>query len=119
MLRDLGLVKVEEPFNALLSQGMVVKDGAKMSKSKGNVVSDDVIRDKYGADTGRLFELFAGPPEKDLEWSDQGVEGAYRFLTRFWRFTVQHREALITVARSDLSEVDLPGDLEGFAPADS
>jgi leucyl-tRNA synthetase len=110
LLRDLGLVKVDEPFNALLSQGMVVKDGAKMSKSKGNVVSDDVIRDKYGADTGRLFELFAGPPEKDLEWSDQGVEGAYRFLTRLWRFTFQHREALIA-ARSDFSQTDLPGDL--------
>ena len=110
VLRDLGLVKVDEPFNALLSQGMVVKDGAKMSKSKGNVVSDDVIRDKYGADTGRLFELFAGPPEKDLEWSDQGVEGAYRFLTRLWRFTFLHREALIAV-RSDVSQSDLPGDL--------
>jgi len=110
VLRDLGLVKVDEPFNALLSQGMVVKDGAKMSKSKGNVVSDDVIRDKFGADTGRLFELFAGPPEKDLEWSDQGVEGAYRFLTRLWRFTFQHRQALIA-ARSDFSQNDLPGDL--------
>ena len=113
VLRDLGLVKVDEPFNALLSQGMVVKDGAKMSKSKGNVVSDDVIRDKYGADTGRLFELFAGPPEKDLEWSDQGVEGAYRFLTRLWRFTFQHREALIA-ARSDFSQNDLPGDLRNL-----
>jgi leucyl-tRNA synthetase len=113
VLRDLGLVKVDEPFNALLSQGMVVKDGAKMSKSKGNVVSDDVIRDKYGADTGRLFELFAGPPEKDLEWSDQGVEGAYRFLTRLWRFTFQHREALIA-ARSDFSPNELPGDLRNL-----
>ena len=113
VLRDLGLVKVDEPFNALLSQGMVVKDGAKMSKSKGNVVSDDVIRDKFGADTGRLFELFAGPPEKDLEWSDQGVEGAYRFLTRLWRFTFQHRQALIA-ARSDFSQNDLPGDLRNL-----
>jgi leucyl-tRNA synthetase len=109
VLRDLGLVKVDEPFNALLSQGMVVKDGAKMSKSKGNVVSDDLIRDKYGADTGRLFELFAGPPEKDLEWSDQGVEGAFRFLARLWRFTFQHRQPLIA-ARSDFSQSDLPGD---------
>ena len=113
VLRDLGLVKVDEPFNALLSQGMVVKDGAKMSKSKGNVVSDDVIRDKYGADTGRLFELFAGPPEKDLEWSDQGVEGAYRFLTRLWRFTFEHREALVA-ARSDFSQNELPGDLRNL-----
>ena len=90
VLRDLGLVKVDEPFKALLSQGMVVKDGAKMSKSKGNVVSDDVIREKYGADTGRLFELFAAPPEKDLEWSDQGIEGASRFLNRVWRFVQAH-----------------------------
>jgi leucyl-tRNA synthetase len=90
VLRDLGLVKVDEPFKALLSQGMVVKDGAKMSKSKGNVVSDDAIREKYGADTGRLFELFAAPPEKDLEWSDQGIEGASRFLNRVWRFVLAH-----------------------------
>src|SRR5262245_10971970 len=90
VLRDLGLVKVDEPFMALLSQGMVVKDGAKMSKSKGNVVSDDFIRDKYGADTGRLFELFAAPPEKDLEWNDQGIEGASRFLNRVWRFVMAH-----------------------------
>ncbi|HYY26110.1 MAG TPA: class I tRNA ligase family protein, partial [Candidatus Udaeobacter sp.] len=110
VLRDLGLVKVDEPFKALLSQGMVVKDGAKMSKSKGNVVSDDVIREKYGADTGRLFELFAGPPEKDLEWSDQGVEGAYRFLTRLWRFTFQHRDALLAV-RSNVLQDELPPDL--------
>jgi leucyl-tRNA synthetase len=114
VLRDLGLVKVDEPFKALLSQGMVVKDGAKMSKSKGNVVSDDVIRDQYGADTGRLFELFAGPPEKDLEWSDQGVEGAYRFLTRLWRFTFQYRDALIG-ARSDLSQSELPEDLRNLS----
>src|SRR5213076_1892320 len=91
VLHDLGLVNVDEPFTALLSQGMVIKDGAKMSKSKGNVVSDDYIREKYGADTGRLFELFAAPPEKDLEWNDQGIEGAFRFLNRVWRFTLTHR----------------------------
>jgi len=109
VLRDLGLVNVDEPFKALLSQGMVVKDGAKMSKSKGNVVSDDVIREKYGADTGRLFELFAGPPEKDLEWSDQGVEGGYRFLTRLWRFTFQHRDILVA-ARSNVAQNELSAD---------
>jgi len=92
VLRDLGLTKIDEPFMALLSQGMVIKDGAKMSKSKGNVVSDDFVRDKYGADTGRLFELFAAPPEKDLEWNDQGIEGASRFLNRVWRFVVGHLE---------------------------
>ncbi len=96
VLRDLGLVKVDEPFTALLSQGMVIKDGAKMSKSKGNVVSDDYIREKYGADTGRLFELFAAPPEKDLEWNDQGIEGAFRFLNRVWRFTLAHLDELRT-----------------------
>jgi leucyl-tRNA synthetase len=94
VLRDLGLVKVDEPFTALLSQGMVVKDGAKMSKSKGNVVSDDFIREKYGADTGRLFELFAAPPEKDLEWNEHGVEGASRFLNRVWRFVLAHLDEL-------------------------
>src|SRR5262245_17085342 len=94
VLRDLGLVKVDEPFTALLSQGMVIKDGAKMSKSKGNVVSDDYVREKYGADTGRLFELFAAPPEKDLEWNDQGIEGASRFLNRVWRFVIAHLSEL-------------------------
>src|SRR5712692_8919133 len=99
VLRDLGLVKVDEPFMALLSQGMVIKDGAKMSKSKGNVVSDDVIREKYGADTGRLFELFAAPPEKDLEWSDQGIEGGFRFLNRVWRFVQSHLDDLRAAPR--------------------
>src|SRR5207244_2536549 len=80
----------------LLTQGMVMKDGAKMSKSKGNVVSDDYIREKYGADTGRLFELFAAPAEKDLEWNDQGIEGAFRFLNRVWRFTLTHLDELRT-----------------------
>jgi len=90
VLRDLGMVKVDEPFTALLSQGMVIKDGAKMSKSKGNVVDpDDLIR-TLGADTARLFSLFAAPPEKDLDWNDHGVEGASRFLNRVWRFVVTH-----------------------------
>jgi len=85
VLYDLGLVKVQEPFTNLLTQGMVLKDGAKMSKSKGNVVSPEDILNRYGADTTRLFVLFAAPPERDLEWSDQGVEGCYRFLQRVWR----------------------------------
>ncbi len=94
VLRDLGLVKVDEPFLALLSQGMVIKDGAKMSKSKGNVVDpDDLIR-SLGADTARLFSLFAAPPEKDLDWNDRGVEGASRFLNRVWRFVVSHLDEL-------------------------
>jgi len=85
VLYDLDLLGVEEPFKNLLTQGMVIKDGSKMSKSKGNVVSPDEIIERYGADTARLFILFAAPPERDLEWSDQGVEGAYRFLNRVWR----------------------------------
>ncbi len=113
VLRDLGLVKVDEPFKALLSQGMVIKGGAKMSKSKGNVVSDDVIREKYGADTGRLFELFAAPPEKDLEWSDQGVEGAYRFLSRLWRFVYQYRDVMLR-AKSDSGENEPTGELRAL-----
>ncbi len=94
VLRDLGLVKVDEPFMALLSQGMVIKDGAKMSKSKGNVVDPDELIRTLGADTARLFSLFAAPPEKDLDWNDHGVEGASRFLNRIWRFVLAHRDDL-------------------------
>jgi leucyl-tRNA synthetase len=94
VLRDLGYFKLDEPFQNLFTQGMVVKDGAKMSKSKGNVVSPDDFIMTYGADTGRVFELFMAPPEKDLEWSDQGVEGAFRFLNRVWRFFQANRVAL-------------------------
>jgi len=83
-LRDLGLVKVDEPFSRLLCQGMVLKDGVKMSKSLGNVVDPTVIMDKYGADTARLFILFAALPEKELEWSDEGVGGAFKFLSKVW-----------------------------------
>ncbi|BER92212.1 leucine--tRNA ligase [Atrimonas thermophila] len=84
VLNDLGLVPFREPFTNLFAQGMVTKDGAKMSKSKGNTVSPREIIQKYGTDTVRLFILFAGPPELDMEWSDQGVEGAFRFLNRVW-----------------------------------
>ncbi|TYQ15931.1 UNVERIFIED_CONTAM: leucyl-tRNA synthetase [Acetivibrio alkalicellulosi] len=84
-LYDMGFVAHDEPFKNLLTQGMVLKDGAKMSKSLGNVVSPEEIIEKFGADTARLFILFASPPEKDLEWSDQGVEGCYRFINRVWR----------------------------------
>ncbi len=89
-LNDQGLVKFQEPFQRLLAQGMVYKDGAKMSKSKGNVVTPDEIIDRYGADTGRLFILFASPPEKDLDWNDRGVEGCHRFLRRVWRLFIQN-----------------------------
>ncbi len=85
VLRDAGLVDYDEPFTNLLTQGMVLKDGGKMSKSVGNVVSPEEILNKYGADTARLFILFAAPPERELEWSDQGVDGSFRFLNRVWR----------------------------------
>jgi leucyl-tRNA synthetase len=85
VLRDLGYLDFSEPFSQLLTQGMVIKDGAKMSKSKGNVVDPEELIARYGADTARLFSLFAAPPEKDLDWSEHGVEGAYRFLTRVFR----------------------------------
>lgn len=84
VLRDLGYIKGDEPFERLLAQGMVLKDGAKMSKSKGNVVDPDLIIKKYGADTARLFILFAAPPAKELEWNDDALEGAYRFLKRLY-----------------------------------
>lgn len=90
VLHDAGLVNFVEPFESLLTQGMVVLNGAKMSKSKGNVVSPEDIVSKYGADTARVFILFAAPPDRDLEWSDQGVEGANRFLNRVWRMVDNH-----------------------------
>jgi leucyl-tRNA synthetase len=93
-LRDLGLVPADEPFQNLLTQGMVIKDGAKMSKSKGNVVDPDELIASFGADTARLFSLFAAPPEKDLDWSEQGVEGAFRFLNRVWRFVQGNLQTL-------------------------
>ncbi|GAF26295.1 leucine--tRNA ligase [Neomoorella thermoacetica] len=93
-LHDFGLVGVEEPFQNLLTQGMVLKDGSKMSKSKGNIVSPEEIINRYGADTARLFILFAAPPERDLEWSDQGVEGCYRFLNRVWRLVGSYADAV-------------------------
>lgn len=94
VLYDMDLVGFEEPFTNLLTQGMVLKDGTKMSKSKGNVVSPEEIIEKYGADTARLFILFAAPPERDLEWSDQGVEGAFRFLNRVWRLVAAYIDGL-------------------------
>jgi leucyl-tRNA synthetase len=101
------MIAVDEPFTALLSQGMVIKDGAKMSKSKGNVVDPDELIRRYGADTARLFSLFAAPPEKDLDWNDHGVEGASRFLNRLWRFVHAHLDELAAgrpASRSGLSE---------------
>ena len=111
VLRDLGMLKVDEPFHALLSQGMVIKDGAKMSKSKGNVVDPDELIRRFGADTARLFSLFAAPPEKDLDWNDRGVEGASRFLNRVWRFVHANLPELKAAART----VPVPGSDGGRA----
>ena len=94
VLNELGFVSAREPFENLLTQGMVIKDGAKMSKSKGNVVDPDYLIERYGADTARLFCLFASPPEKDLDWSDKGVEGSYRFLQRVWRLVSERADTL-------------------------
>ena len=100
VLHDAGLVDFDEPFSNLLTQGMVLKDGSKMSKSKGNVVSPEEIIGKYGADTARLFILFAAPVDRDLEWSDQGVEGAFRFLGRVWRI-LDHFEDMVKAGKDN------------------
>lgn len=103
-LRDFGYLQVDEPFENLLTQGMVCMDGSKMSKSKGNVVSPEEIIGKYGADTARMFILFAAPPERDLEWSDQGVEGCFRFLNRVWRLVHQYEDALSGLNKKDSND---------------
>ncbi|MBM1143525.1 MAG: leucine--tRNA ligase [Alcanivorax sp.] len=93
LLRDTGLLASDEPFKRLLCQGMVLKDGAKMSKSKGNTVDPQAMIEEFGADTVRLFMMFAAPPEQSLEWNDAGVEGAHRFIKRLWRLVAEHVEA--------------------------
>ena len=104
VMRDIGIIKNDEPVQRLFTQGMVIKDGAKMSKNKGNVVSADDMIERFGADTGRVFELFAAPPEKDLEWTDAGAEGCQRFLGRVYRFVtrnVERADGSSTTERSD------------------
>ncbi len=113
VMRDVGLVSSDEPFTRLLTQGMVLKDGTKMSKSKGNTVDPEDLIAKYGADTVRLFVMFAAPPEHVLEWSDEGVQGAYRFLRRLWRRVYDHiadsvgEPPDLDVARLDARQKDL------------
>ncbi len=107
LLRDEGLLKNAEPFTNLLTQGMVLKDGSKMSKSKGNTVDPQLLIDRYGADTVRLFVMFAAPPEQSLEWSDSGVEGAYRFLKRLWKAVsnfLNHQTGLPVSGPQDLDQ---------------
>jgi len=103
VLRDMGYISCDEPFINLLTQGMVIKDGAKMSKSKGNVVDPDALIRRYGADTARLFSLFAAPPEKDLDWSDQGVDGSFRFLNRVWKLVHDKLELVVSAGSVDIS----------------
>ncbi len=105
VLRDLGYLEIDEPFINLLTQGMVIKDGSKMSKSKGNVVDPNDLIQEFGADTVRLFSLFAAPPERDLEWNVKGVEGSSRFLNRIYRFGVSHK-AIIATDDQDMSELN-------------
>jgi leucyl-tRNA synthetase len=107
-LYDIKMLSCQEPFTNLLTQGMVLKDGSKMSKSKGNVVSPEDIINTYGADTARLFILFASPPERDLEWNDQGVEGCYRFLNRVWRIISEYVD--------DITEVKIPTEFDNLEP---
>ena len=106
LMRDEGLVTGDEPFKNLLTQGMVLKDGVKMSKSKGNTVDPQALIDQYGADTARLFMMFAAPPEQSLEWSDKAVEGSNRFLKKLWRFTIEHidKGACVELSLDDLSD---------------
>ena len=92
VMRDMGLVKNDEPVERLFTQGMVIKDGAKMSKSLGNVVSPDEMVARYGADAARMYSLFAAPPDRDLDWQDTGIEGIQRFLGRVYRFVMRNAE---------------------------
>ena len=108
MLRDLGYLTIDEPFTNLLTQGMVIKDGAKMSKSKGNVVDPNDLIERYGADTVRLFSLFAAPPERDLEWNAQGVEGSARFLNRVYRLVHRHRDCFRNGESIDMTTLNDP-----------
>jgi leucyl-tRNA synthetase len=105
VMRDLGHISADEPFINLLTQGMVIKDGAKMSKSKGNVVDPDALISRYGADTARLFSLFAAPPEKDLDWNDQGVEGSFRFLSRIWKLVHDRLDMIRNAGPLDLDSL--------------
>jgi leucyl-tRNA synthetase len=106
VFRDLGYLDFDEPFYRLLTQGMVLKDGAKMSKSKGNTVDPDALIEKYGADTARLFILFAAPPTQELEWNDSAVEGAYKFIKRFFERSskVSKTDTIPTIEHSSLNK---------------
>lgn len=107
LMRDEGLLDSDEPFKNLLTQGMVLKDGSKMSKSKGNTVDPQPLIEKYGADTVRLFILFAAPPEQSLEWNDEGVDGAARFLKRLWKLVAGHVKGCGSVKKLDIAALSV------------
>jgi leucyl-tRNA synthetase len=107
-MRDMGLVKNDEPVSRLFTQGMVIKDGAKMSKSLGNVVSPDEMVARYGADSARLYSLFAAPPDRDLDWQDKGIEGIQRFLGRVYRFVARHAAGSVETSLATSSDGSLP-----------
>jgi len=110
VFRDLGMVDHDEPFTRLLTQGMVLKDGAVMSKSKGNVVDPDEMVARYGADALRLYVMFVAPPEKEVEWSDAGLEGSFRFLARVWRFVDEWADAV--------ADAPWPSGVDGLTPGE-
>lgn len=112
LMRDIGLLKTDEPFTRLLTQGMVLKDGAKMSKSKNNTVDPQQLIDRYGADTVRLFTIFTAPPEQSLEWSDAGVDGAHRFLRKIWQFSYDHVAQIKTQHHLKCNATQLSDDIK-------
>jgi len=114
VLRDMGLVSFSEPFERLFTQGMITKNGIKMSKSKKNTVAPDNLIERYGTDTVRLYTLFIGPPEKDAEWNDRGVEGAYRFLQRYWKLTLDVQGAY---GPGTLPNISGPAPSSAWAPS--
>ena len=109
-LRDMGFLSFDEPFKNLLTQGMVLKDGSKMSKSKGNTVDPDEIFENYGADTARLFILSDSPPQRDFDWSDAGVEGCYKFLNRVWKLYYQNQNRISLDYRIDVDKLSKDSD---------
>ncbi|SCP95256.1 leucine--tRNA ligase [Anaerobium acetethylicum] len=119
-LNDIGVIDFDEPFTRLFNQGMIGKDGAKMSKSKGNVVSPDELVNDYGCDSLRMYELFVGPPELDSEWDDRGIDGVYRFINRFWNLVTDNKEKNVPATKEMIKVrnkmiYDITSRLEGFS----
>ena len=104
-LHDIGVVDFDEPFKRLFNQGMITKDGAKMSKNKGNVVSPDETVENYGCDSLRMYELFIGPPELDSEWDDNGIDGVFRYLNKVWKFVNEYKDKLIEKPTAEMEFV--------------